>query len=126
MDSVVNTRLSQGDTGADVYFLQQQGIRVDSDNKSILLVNATLENNGTNIRCLTGLDAIRLTVISNTAMLMVFGKLMILVVALHQRKMECMVGKGNLSKIWSGNEIYIHRFCFLKTKGWVVIQVLNT
>ena len=74
MDSVVNTRLSQGDTGADVYLLQQQGIRVDSDNKSILLVNATLENNGTNIRCLTGLDAIRLTVISNTTMLMVFGE----------------------------------------------------
>ena len=55
---------------------QLRGIRatVDSDNDSVLLVNATLENNGTNITCLTGPDVSRPNVMSTTAILTVFGE----------------------------------------------------
>ena len=53
---------------------QLQGIRVDSDNDSVLLVNATLENNGTDVTCLTGPDRTRLNVMSTTAILTVFGE----------------------------------------------------
>ena len=53
---------------------QLRGIRVDSDNDSVLLVNATLENNGTNVTCLTGPDRTRLNAMSTTAILTVFGE----------------------------------------------------
>ena len=53
---------------------QLRGIGVDSDNDSVLLVNATLENNGTNVTCLTGPDCTRLNVMSTTAILTVFGE----------------------------------------------------
>ena len=55
---------------------QLRGIRatVDSDNDSVLLVNATLENNGTNITCLTCPDVSRPNVMSTTAILTVFGE----------------------------------------------------
>ena len=53
---------------------QLRGIRVDSENGSVLLVNATWRNNGIKIRCLTGLE---LNAASETAILTVFGELRI-------------------------------------------------
>ena len=35
---------------------KQRGITVENENESVLLVNATQENNGTRILCKTGLD----------------------------------------------------------------------
>ena len=50
---------------------RMQGITLDSENGSVLLVNATLRNDGIKIRCLTGP---LLNVMSETAVLMVFGE----------------------------------------------------
>ena len=68
-----NGRL-MSDSPTSVAAFQLRGIRVDCDNDSVLLVNATLENNGINITCLTGPDHTRLNVISATAILTVFGE----------------------------------------------------
>ena len=73
VDSNSSTRLSLEIPSAGVNLLQR-GITVDSDNKSVLLVNATLENNGTDVRCLTGSDVLSVPVMSNTATLVVFGE----------------------------------------------------
>ena len=73
VDSNVDIRLSLGIVGSRENLLQR-GITIDSDNKSVLLVNATLENNGTNVRCLTGRDMLDLPVMSNTATLIVFSE----------------------------------------------------
>ena len=62
------------DSPKSVATFQMRGIRVDSDNDSVLLVNATLENNGTNVTCLTGPDVSRPNVMSTTAILTVFGE----------------------------------------------------
>ena len=72
VDSNVSIRLSLGIGRREE--LLQRGITIDSGNKSVLLVNATLENNWTNVRCLTGRDVLDLPVMSNTATLIVFGK----------------------------------------------------
>ena len=53
---------------------KQLGITVDSENESVLLVNATLENNGTKILCRTGLNRAMATVLSEVAVLTVFGE----------------------------------------------------
>ena len=50
------------------------GIRIENENESVLLVNATLRNNGTRILCITGLDRTRLDVTSEAAVLTVFGE----------------------------------------------------
>ena len=50
-----------------------QGFRVDSQNDSVLLANATLENNKTSITCVAGPSPTAL-VPSGTAVLIVFGK----------------------------------------------------
>ena len=50
----------------------RQGIR--TENESVLLVNATLENNETKITCRTGMDRTGLNVTSTTALLAVFGE----------------------------------------------------
>ena len=73
VDSHFSTRLLLEIPSAGVNLLQR-GINVDSGNKSVLLVNATLENNETNVRCLTGKDLLNLRVMSDTATLIVFGE----------------------------------------------------
>ena len=73
VDSNFSTRLSLEIPSAGVNLLQR-GINVDSDNKSVLLVNATLENNETNVSCLTGKDLLNLRMMSDTATLIVFGE----------------------------------------------------
>ena len=68
-------KFSLGDQSRQVTLLEHRGIRIESDNKSVLLVNATLKNNGMNIRCLTGqANDFQLSVKSNTAILIVFGE----------------------------------------------------
>ena len=49
-----------------------RGIR--TENESVLLVNASLDNDGVSITCLTGPDRTRLDVKSTTAVLAVFGE----------------------------------------------------
>ena len=49
-----------------------RGITLDGENGSVLLVNATLRNNGTQILCLTGSE---LRVTSKIAIMTVFGEL---------------------------------------------------
>lgn len=49
-----------------------RGIR--TENESVLLVNASLDNDGVNITCLTGPDRTRLDLKSTTAVLAVFGE----------------------------------------------------
>lgn len=71
VDSNISTRLSLEIAAVN---LLQRGIIVDSGNKSVLLVNATLENNETNVRCLTGENVLNLRVMSDTATLIVFGE----------------------------------------------------
>ena len=73
VDSNISTRLTLEISDEEVNLLHR-GIIVDSGNKSVLLVNATLENNGTNVRCLTGKNLVNLRVMSNTATLIVFGE----------------------------------------------------
>ena len=53
---------------------KQRGITVENENESVLLVNATLRNNGTKISCLTGLDRTSLNVTSEVAVLTMFGE----------------------------------------------------
>ena len=53
---------------------KQQGIRIENENGSMLLVNATLRNNRTSILCRTGLDRASLSVTSEVAVLTVFGE----------------------------------------------------
>ena len=53
---------------------KQRGITIENENESVLLVNATLRNNGTKISCLTGLDRTSLNVTSEMAVLTVFGE----------------------------------------------------
>ena len=53
---------------------KQRGITIESENESVLLVNATLENNGTRILCRTGLNPTRLNETSEVAFLTVFGE----------------------------------------------------
>ena len=67
----INNGRLMSDSPTSVAAFQLRGIRVDSDNDSVLLVNATLKNNGTNVTCLTGPDRTRLNVISTTAILRV-------------------------------------------------------
>ena len=50
----------------------KRGIR--TDNESVLLVNASLDNDGVKIICLTGMDPTRLDVKSTVAVLAVFGE----------------------------------------------------
>ena len=71
---VNNGRLTSDSPTSVANAYQLRGIRVDSDNDSVLLVNATLENNGTNVTCLTGPDVSRPNVMSKTAILRVFGE----------------------------------------------------
>ena len=73
VDSNFSTMLSLEIPDEGVNLLQR-GITIDSGNKSILLVNATLENNKTNVRCLTGKNLLNLAVMSDTATLIVFGE----------------------------------------------------
>ena len=51
--------------------IHSRGIRVDGENQSVLLANATLRNNQTRILCLTGPE---LNVTSKIALLIVFGE----------------------------------------------------
>ena len=53
---------------------KELGFTVDSENESVLLVNATQENNNTRILCRTGLGRTRLNVASEVAVLTVFGE----------------------------------------------------
>ena len=53
---------------------KQRGITIENENESVLLVNATLRNNGTRILCKTGLDRASLNVTSEVAVLTVFGE----------------------------------------------------
>ena len=53
---------------------KQRGITVENENESVLLVNATLENNGTSILCRTGSNRASLSVTSEVAFLIVFGE----------------------------------------------------
>ena len=55
-------------------FFKQQGIRIENESESVLLVNATQENNGTSILCRTGSNPARAYVISEAAVLTVFGE----------------------------------------------------
>ena len=73
VDSNFSTMLSLEIPDEGVNLLQR-GITIDSGNKSVLLVNATLENNKTNVRCLTGKNLLNLAVMSDTATLIVFGE----------------------------------------------------
>ena len=50
------------------------GITVENENQSVLLVNATLENNGKTILCRTGSSRARPNVTSEVAVLTVFGE----------------------------------------------------
>ena len=50
----------------------RRGIKLDGENGSVLVVNATLKNNGIKILCLTGSE---LNVASNSTYLTVFGEL---------------------------------------------------
>ena len=53
---------------------KMQGIRVERENESVLLVNATLNNTRTEIRCWTGSNYPELTRMSAVAVLIVFGE----------------------------------------------------
>ena len=53
---------------------KQRGITIENENDSVLLVNATLRNNGTRIHCRTGLYRTSLNVTSEAAVLTVFGE----------------------------------------------------
>ena len=57
---------------ADVF--KQRGITIENENESVLLVTATLRNDGTRILCLTGLDRASLNATSEVAVLTVFGE----------------------------------------------------
>ena len=61
------------DSPSSVNNLAMQGIRVESGNVSVLLVNASLSNNRTSILCQAGPNTINLTE-SRTAVLTVFGE----------------------------------------------------
>ena len=65
------TQLSSDDI---IEGLRMRGDIVDVENRSVLLMNATLRNNGTRIHCLTGQDRFKLTFSSRTAVLTVFGE----------------------------------------------------
>jgi len=52
---------------------RMRGIQVDGENGSVLLVNASIDYNGTIIHCLTG-EITDLMVIGRTAFLIVFGE----------------------------------------------------
>ena len=71
MWQINNTQLLS-DTLTEAF--RMRGVIVDIENGSVLLVNATLRNNGTRIRCLTGSDHFHLTSRSRTAVLTVFGE----------------------------------------------------
>ena len=62
--------LSSDSAGA----FEKLGITVENENETVLLVNVTLENNGTRILCRTGLDRASLSVTSEVAVLTVFGE----------------------------------------------------
>ena len=68
---VINGAQLSSDTVED---FKQLGITVENENGSVLLVNATLENNGKTILCRTGLNRASLNVISEVAVLTVFGE----------------------------------------------------
>ena len=53
---------------------KELGFTVDSENESVLLVNATQKNNGTKILCRTGLSRAMTDVTSEVAVLTVFGE----------------------------------------------------
>ena len=53
---------------------EKLGFTVDSENESVLLVNATQENNGSKIVCRTGSSRARPNVTSEMAILTVFGE----------------------------------------------------
>ena len=61
------------DSPSSVNDLAMQGIRVESGNVSVLLVNVSLSNNRTSILCRAGPNTINLTE-SRTAVLTVFGE----------------------------------------------------
>ena len=52
--------------------LLTRGIRIEEE--SVLLVNATIDNNGVKITCRTGIDRTRLSMPSTVALLEVFGE----------------------------------------------------
>ena len=51
-----------------------RNVIVDIENQSVLLVNATLRNNGTKISCLTGPNHFHLKISSTISVLTVFGE----------------------------------------------------
>ena len=61
------------DSPSAVDAFAMQGIRVDNESVSVLLVNASLMNNRTSLLCRTGPNPIDLTE-SRTAVLTVFGE----------------------------------------------------
>ena len=65
-----NTQLS---TDEIIQHLRNRNVVVDLENESVLLVNATLSNNGTRISCLTGPNRFDLRS-SSTSVLTVFGE----------------------------------------------------
>ena len=54
-------------------FFKQQGIRIENGNQSVLVVNATLENNGKTIVCRTGSNPASLSVTSEASGLTGWG-----------------------------------------------------
>ena len=59
---------------ATIDLFREQGFTLDSNNKSVLLVNTTLRNRRTIIRCQTGQNLIALNETSEVAVFTVFGE----------------------------------------------------
>ena len=68
---IYNTQLSSDEI---INLFQPMQIRVVGENGSVLLVNATVDNNGTRIQCLTGRSIIALDPIGTAAFVIAFGE----------------------------------------------------
>ena len=74
IDGAVSSLLSLRDGNETVNLFRMEGFTLDSENKSVLLVNATIRNNKTSIRCRTGPNRITAHETSEEVVFTVFGK----------------------------------------------------
>ena len=70
----ISSELSLQDANATINLFRKEGFTVVNDNKSVLLVNTTIRNYRTSIRCQTGPNRVNLNMTSEVAVLRVFGE----------------------------------------------------
>ena len=74
IDGAVRSTLSLVDPNETVNHFRMEGFTLDSEKKSVLLVNATIRNNKTSICCQTGPNRITPNETSEEVVFTVFGK----------------------------------------------------